>query len=257
MAAFPENQDDVAGWKEPAVESGLKRGLFGYSRKSVQAVVNDRDVSIVKASREAQEARDELATTSAELGDRRIEVADLRARNRDLESKLEDAAEGSRAVTRPGSTTRPEGMTDALQAAELALTRLTDEARRNAMRQLGEIEQVRDSLRAEIDRLTEWRTRMGPLAESVPDSIEDAREEMSAVWGRLRGALAPTKGALDALAARLSELAEVPEAPSRDELPGGEVVSLGEAAGEIERETTDAEIGLSAPSDRQPRSSPG
>jgi len=239
------------------VESRLKRGLFGYSRKSVQAVVNDRDISIVEAAREAQEAKDELATTSAELGDRRIVVADLQARNRDLESKLEDAAERSRAVERSGSTTTPEGMTDALQAAELALARLTDQARRNAERQLGEIEQIRDSLRTEIDRLTEWRTRMGPLAESVPDSIEEAREEISSVWERLREALAPTKGALDALAARLSELAEVPEAPSRVELSGGEVVSLGEAAEEGEGETSDAGLGLSAPPDRPAPSSPG
>jgi chromosome segregation ATPase len=239
------------------VESRLKRGLFGFSRKSVDAVVNDRDISIVKASREAEEAKAQLATVSAELGDRRIEIADLQARSRDLESKLEDAAGRLRAVERSGSNTTPEGMTDVLEAAELALARLTGEARRNAERQLGEIEQVRDSLRTEIDLLTEWRARMGPLAESVPDSIEDAREEMSAVWERLREALAPTKGALDALAARLSELAEVPEVPSRVEPPGGEVVSLGEAGEEAEGETTDAGLGLSAPSDRQAPSSPG
>lgn len=239
------------------MESRLKRGLFGYSRKSVDAVVNDRDISIVNASKEAQEAKDVLATTSAELGDRRIEIADLQARSRDLETKLEVAAERLRAVERSGSTTTPEAMTDVLQAAERALARMTGEARRSAERQLGEIEQVRDSLRTEIDRLTEWRARMGPLAESVPDSIEKAREEMSAVWERLREALGPTKRALDALAARLSELAEVPEAPGPVEPPGGEVVSLGEAAEESEGETTDAGLGLSAPSDRQAPPSPG
>lgn len=33
------------------MEARLRRGLFGYSRKSVTAVVNEREVAITKASR--------------------------------------------------------------------------------------------------------------------------------------------------------------------------------------------------------------
>lgn len=42
------------------METRLRRGLFGYSRKSVTAVVNDREMSIITASRGSKEAKDEV-----------------------------------------------------------------------------------------------------------------------------------------------------------------------------------------------------
>jgi hypothetical protein len=91
------------------METRLRRGLFGYSRKSVTAVVNDREMSTIKASREAKEARDEVETVAAELDKSRIEIADLQARNRDLESKQEDAAERFRAPYARTSIGSPHG----------------------------------------------------------------------------------------------------------------------------------------------------
>ena len=135
------------------MDARLRRGLFGYSRKSVRSVLNDRDVSITKASREANEADEEVAKLTGELDDNRQEIAELQARNRDLGSKLEDAAERVRAVERSGSTSTTEGLTDVLHAAERALAQLTDRARENVEQQLGETEKVRDTLRSEIDRL--------------------------------------------------------------------------------------------------------
>ena len=208
----------------------MKRGLFGYSRKSVTAVVNDREMSTVKATSEANEAREQVAELGAELDQRRVEIADLQARNRDLELKLKDAAERFRAVERSGSTSTTEELTDVLHAAERALARLTDGARRNAEKQLGETEQVHDALRQDIDRLAAWRARMVPLAETIPDSIQEVRREASALSERLREALAPANDALDALAARLSELAESPEPPPQVRATVGEVISVGEAS---------------------------
>jgi chromosome segregation ATPase len=238
------------------MEGRLKRGLFGYSRKSVTTVVNDREISIIKASREAKEAQDELGMVTAELDKTRIEIANLQARNRDLESKLEDAAERFRAVERSGSTSTTEGLTDVLHAAERALARLTDGARKNAERQLGETERVRDSLRQEIERLAEWRGRMAPLAESIPGSIEEVRREASAIAGRLREALAPATGAMDDLAARLSDLAQSPEPPSAERGSEGEVISVGEANDGSAPEMPDAELGVFEwPTDRAAPSS--
>jgi chromosome segregation ATPase len=238
------------------METRLRRGLFGYSRKSVTAVVNDREMSTIKASREAKEARDEVETVAAELDKSRIEIADLQAGNRDLESKLEDAAERFRAVERSGSTSTTEGLTDVLHAAERALARLTDGARKNAEKQLGETERVRDSMRQEIERLAEWRARMAPLAESIPGSIEDVRKEASAIADRLRDALAPATDALDVLAARLSDLAESPEPPTADERAEGEVIAVGEANDGSASEMTDAELGVFEwPADRTAPSS--
>jgi len=226
------------------MEAQLKRGFFGYSRKSVRAVVNDREESMLKASRRARESEAKIEGLATELAESRIEIADLQGRNHDLESKLEDAAERFRAVEPSGSTSTTEGLTDVLHAAERALARLADGARKNAEKQVGETERVRDSLRQEIDRLAEWRARMAPLADSIPGSIEDARRETSAVADRLREALAPATDALDVLATRLSELAESPEPPTPDQGAEVEVISVGEANNEAASEMTDAEVGV-------------
>jgi len=167
------------------METRLRRGLFGYSRKSVTAVVNDREMSIITASRGSKEAKDEVEGLAAELDKRRIEAADLQARNRDLESKLDDVTERVRAVESSGSTSTTAELTDTLDATERAIARLTDRARRNAEKQLGETEQVHEALRKEIDRLAAWRTRMAPLAQTIPDSIEEVRKEASALSDRL------------------------------------------------------------------------
>jgi chromosome segregation ATPase len=237
------------------METRLRRGLFGYSRKSVNAVVNDRDVSIIKASREANEAKDEVGLVAAELDRSRIEIAELQARNRDLESKLEDAAERFRAVESSASTSTTEGLTDVLHAAERALARLTDRARENAEKQLGETERVHDALRQDIDRLAAWRARMAPLAENIPGSIEEVRKETSAIADRLQEVLAPATDAQDALAARLSELASLPEPPPF-QVAEGDVISVGEAGNEAAPEMPDAELGVFEwPTDRTAPSS--
>ena len=149
--------------------------------------------------------------------------------------KLEDAAERSRAVERSGPTSTTEELTDVLHAAERALTRLTDGARKNAEKQLGETEQVHDALRQDIDRLVEWRARMAPLAETIPDSIHEVRKEASALSERLRQALAPANDALDGLASRLSELAESPEPPPRMPATVSEIIAVGEATDQTRR----------------------
>jgi uncharacterized phage infection (PIP) family protein YhgE len=228
------------------METKLRRGLFGYSKNSVTEVVNEREVSIIKASREAKEAREEADTLAADLDKSRIEIADLQGRNRDLELKLEDAAERFRAVERSGSTSTTEGLTDVLHAAERALARLTDGARKNAEKQLGETERVRDSLRQEIDRLAAWQARMAPLAESIPDSIEDVRKEASAITDRLREALRPASDALDTLAARLSDLADTPEPPGPNPEGARDVIALGEAADGASHEMSDENLGVFA-----------
>jgi len=239
------------------VEGRLKRGLFGYSRKSVTAVVNDREMSTIKSTREAKEAGEKVAELGAELYQRRVEIADLQARNRELEAKLTDAAERSPAVERTGSTTTTEELTDVLQAAERALARLTDGARRNAEKQLEETERVHDALRQDIDRLAEWRARMAPLAQTIPDSIQQVQKEAAALSDRLRAALSPANDALDALAAHLTEFTAAPEPPRTEQEARGEVISIGEASEGSPSKIADAGLGvLARPSDPAAPSSP-
>lgn len=222
------------------MEARLRRGLFGYSRKSVSAVVNDRDISIVKASQSASEAEERTRELAAELDRSRAEVADLQARNRILDDQVKGAAERFSVLEQSSTPTSSEDVTEVLHAAERALSRLTENARRNAEQELGETERERDELRTEIQRLAAWRDRMGPLEDAIPRSIADVRREASDIADRVVEAVAPLKDALDGLAARLSELALSPEAPIESPIAEREIISLGDAAEEPATEIPEA-----------------
>lgn len=163
----------------------LRRGIFGYSRKSVREVVSDRDVELIRASKDARASEEKIAELSEAIERVRHEVADSEARNRDLASQLKDSAERFRAVERSSSPSTTEGLTDVLHAAERALARLTDAARRSAEEELGETERARDQLLAEIERLVAWRDRMAPLTDAMRGSIEESQAATAALAGRL------------------------------------------------------------------------
>jgi chromosome segregation ATPase len=191
----------------------LRRGLFGYSRSSVREVLAERDVLVVRGLRETKEAESTIGELTLGVDEARREIADLQARNRDLEARLRDSAERFRVLEQSSSPSTTEGMTEVLQAAERALGRLTESARRNAEQELGQTERARAALLGEIDRLSSWRARVAPLSESVPRSIEDVRREASSAADRLREALAPLAAAMDVLIARLADFDGTPDAP--------------------------------------------
>jgi chromosome segregation ATPase len=209
----------------------LKRSLFGYSRKGVRVLLTEREAMAIKATRDAREAETRVEELRAELEASRRESAELQARTRDLDAQLKESTARFRVLDQSSSPSTSEGLTDVLQAAERALGRLTETARRNAEQELGETERERDGIREEIDRLTAWRSRVAPLSESVPESIEEVRREASAMAGRLREALGPVTDAMDVLAARLSELAEVQPAPVETK---GEIIRLEDEVPEAE-----------------------
>ena len=216
------------------MDDRLRRGLFGYSRRSVQEVLNDRDVTIVNMSTDAREAEERATDLSAQLERERMDLHGLQTRNRELESQLRAAEERSGALESSETPSSSEGLTEVLHATERALARLTENALHEAERELERTGEARDHLRSEIDGLAAWRARVAPLAEGIPRSIEDVRNEASSMPERLRGALAPITEAVEALAARLSELAgSVP--PPGDGAPEGEedVVSLVELGGDL------------------------
>jgi predicted nucleic acid-binding Zn-ribbon protein len=163
----------------------LRRGLFGYSKKSVRAVLAERDVLVVRGLRELKEAEARSVELAERLDGAQREIADLRGRNRDLDAQLRDTSERFRVIEQSSSPTTTEGMTEILQAAERALGRLTETARRNAEQELGQTERARDDLRSEIDRLAAWRDRVAPLAEVVRRSIEEATAVTAALASRL------------------------------------------------------------------------
>jgi chromosome segregation ATPase len=188
----------------------LRRGVFGYSRKSVQELIADKDVTIIRLSREARDADARMAELAAELERTRHEIsaqaelaAELERTRRDISDKVEqiEAAEQTTDELRreleairaardeqtaiAGSPSTAEEITEILDATDRALSRLVDGARRSAERELRETERARDELREEIDRLSEWRDRLIPLTEEVRRSLDDAQAQTSALAARL------------------------------------------------------------------------
>lgn len=192
--------------------AGLKTGLFGFSKKSVRTVLMDRDAKIAGALEEVRNGEDRLREMSAQLDDARREAGDLRSQNSDLEFKLKESAERFLAVERSESPITNEGLTDVLHAAERALTRLTEAARRGAEEHLVETERTRSDLVAEIERLAEWREQVLPLTDATIQAIEVSQATTAA------------------LAAGLSKLAAVSAPPLPESEDESSIVRLDDVA---------------------------
>lgn len=250
----------------------LKRGFLGYSRKGVTQLLTDREDAFVRATeearvagarvkeleeelgrlrREAAERARQLEATEVARGDRpslERRIAELEATNRELESELEGTAERIRAFEQrqaaeaeaPSTPTTTEGIGEVLEATERALAQLFQDAGTIAEKKLRDIERARDDLREDIEQLGAWRRRLIPLTEAVRQSIDDARAQAAVVGDRLREVVVPATSAMEALAGRLSELAETSEPP---ELVGRRAgpVSV------IHLEEADSEAGGEAP----------
>jgi chromosome segregation ATPase len=115
--------------------SALKRGLFGYSKRSVLETLIDRDVMFGRAQQRLKAAEEELARTRAaveavrtELGERTRQADEDRAR---LETELEDAR-GRLGESRREVDARTEEVRAATARAgemEVEVHRLTEELR--------------------------------------------------------------------------------------------------------------------------------
>jgi hypothetical protein len=165
--------------------AGLKTGLFGFSRKSVRTVLTDRDARIAGALEDVQRGQDRQREMSAQLEEARREAGEMRSQIGDLEFKLKESAERFAAVERSESPITNEGLTDVLHAAERALTRLTEAARRGAEEQLVETERTHSDLVAEIARLAEWRDQVLPLADATIQAIEISQATTASLAGGL------------------------------------------------------------------------
>ncbi len=187
----------------------LRRALFGYSKRRVDAALSERDIRLVESLQRARESEDEVVKLRAdveELSSGRSEaersVADLVTTTASLRSELAQAREDAR-VLQESSRERSgtEGIWRVLDATRLGVAELLEDARLTAERDLHESERTLDGLRGEIDQLTSWRDRVTPLADELRGAIEAARQYF---------------GALDDQLARLSETAPPPRTAGAD-----------------------------------------
>lgn len=219
----------------------LKAGLFGYSRKSVQAFMNECDLQMVQSAQEVRGAEIRTAELMLELestrreAEERAELIEIsEASTARLQAQLEDAQRArseadlriAHLETRIGTlqseledasaapTPTVEGMKDVLEATQQAVTELLEGGRRSAEQEVRTSERARDALRSEIKHLVVWRDKVMLLADEVRRSIDAARAHTSA------------------LAANLAELAET--SPPVALVAAPEVIRLEEAEPEAE-----------------------
>lgn len=215
-------------------------GLFGYSRKSVEAIMTERDIQLVRSGQDVRDAESRAEHVTEELEGARREASEHRGRAERAESSitqlhadLEDARrarmeadlrlaelEGKIGELQAeldeagqGSAHSVQSLTEVLDATQRGVGELLEDARRRAEEELRANERAREALRTDIEELVAWRDKVTPLAEQMQRSISEAREHTSE------------------LAGYLSELAEVAP-PRSDGTP--QVIRLDEASSEID-----------------------
>jgi golgin subfamily B member 1 len=188
------------------------------ARAETQSVRDELSAQAAEVQRELETARDDLARLDeqrrdaetraggleAEVREARREVAGLTERLRvadateaDLRARLEQAS---------AATTETRELGSVLEATQDAIERILGGARRTAEEDLARVQQTREQIQAEIDRVRSWQERIDPVARGVADEITAARAQMSQTAERVGAALQPMSDALTALSRRLDEL---------------------------------------------------
>jgi chromosome segregation ATPase len=238
------------------------RGETGTARDETESVRTDlttqledlrRELDGVRADVTILEDRHREAETRAtglesELREARREVSGMNERLRvadatetDLRNRLEEA-------TTAAPDTRELGAV--LEATQEAVARIMAGARRTAEEDLGRVQQTRDEIQAEVERVRTWRERIEPVTQDIAGNIAVAQAQMSQTAERVGEALRPMSDALTSLAQRLDDLArasdpsEMPgERPDRVDLVSHEQ----QAASEAERIREDAAVERETP----------
>jgi chromosome segregation ATPase len=169
----------------------LKRGLLGYRRNDVQAVLADRERMFVGVSEEAREAEERLATAGRKLDELRAQLyaarGELEARTSELGStqarvgQLEAALETATSQLAEHSQ-RAREAEQRLHAHETslleriaALEAELDEARATPVARVGELTAVLDATRDAVERIMAGARRS---AEDQLADVQRTREEL-------------------------------------------------------------------------------
>ncbi|MGZ4114933.1 MAG: hypothetical protein ACXVQT_07635 [Actinomycetota bacterium] len=205
----------------------LRRELDGV--RADMTILEDRhreaETRATGLESELREARREVSGMNE-----RLRVAD--ATETDLRNRIEEA-------TMAPPDTRELGAV--LEATQEAIGRIMAGARRTAEEDLARVQQTRDEIQADVERVRTWRERIEPVTQDIAGNIAVAQAQMSQTAERVSEALRPMSDALTSLAQRLDDLARVAD-PSemRDERPDRvDLVSHEQQASEAERMAED------------------
>lgn len=252
----------------------LKRTLLGYSRDKVRRVLADREAMFARATEDvhAAEEKAEAAEEKARVADEKARVAqektraieerliELEAELVGVRRELEDRAEAPsrRADGEPdvpdvvaaGLPVSAGGLTAVLEATEKAVTQLIEDARDRGEEQLREAERRQRELETKIDQLSEWWNRVEPLVTDVRGSIDEAKDQVNSVPGRIGSVLEPVTQAFGSLGNRLATLAQLTAIPITGTLEDDQgrppspprVVEVGEPDQDVVDDPADAKL---------------
>jgi chromosome segregation ATPase len=152
--------------------------LFGYSRRRVRKLLQERDAMAQDAEarlRAAEgrilELRRELATVEEELSDRDAKIQELSA---EVEAFAHDP-------DRPTPNMLAEELNSILSSAQATASRMIERAKAVSDRHLNQATEYEQELYADLARMDEWRQEALPLIRDVQSRLGEIRARLEEV----------------------------------------------------------------------------
>jgi hypothetical protein len=211
----------------------IPRGLWGYRRRAVLRVLDERDFVLRQSQERLERADVRLAELEDQLRGRDENIArmekeldvtreELERREGQLQemwgriSSLEDESPGNE-VSRIIHDELSRVLTTAQEAAE----QMVERARTTAEGHLAEARRVMAEADVERARIRSWRAEAGPYVSTLKSRLDGVRERVRDVPTRIRQALDLVSEGVATLDSGLAEMESIPEPPGVPEASEG------------------------------------
>jgi chromosome segregation ATPase len=203
---------------------GLKRGLFGVSRSSVEEVLAEserrrvhaeHDLSVLKSklderTDEAERAWDDLADALEQLALERERSADLAAQLQAVSVIPLPSEDGA------GLSIAVEDVASALEVAERTMDRIVADTRQRLTDEIASLERRRAELRDHVHTLEAFTEAVTGVAGRIAEAMRETRATMAGMEARMETAVQPLRGSLDGLSDALAALDDAASAAVSD-----------------------------------------
>jgi chromosome segregation ATPase len=213
----------------------LRRRLLGYSSKQVRQLLFDRDGLLAVAEdrvrtleREVVDLKGDLLPARAELVRKDQQIDSLREELDEARHQVEKLGEQLDQLRQEADRARQAQENDPahvtlelvlsevgpiLTAAQEAATRIIEDAQVTIQERLEQAEGARQMLAGQVQELSEWRDRIGPMIGGIQLRMQETRATVTEVPERIADALSPLVDLLTSMSRQLSEFARVSVPP--------------------------------------------
>lgn len=203
---------------------GLKRGLFGVSRSSVEEVFAESERRRVQAEHDLSvlrskldERTDEAERAWADLADALEQLALEKERSADLAGQLQAVS----VVPFPsegggGLSIAVEDVASALEVAERTMDRIVADTRQRLNDEIASLERRRAELRDHVNTLEAFTEAVTGVAGRIAEAMRETRATMAEMEARMETAVQPLRGSLDGLSDALAALDDAANAAVSD-----------------------------------------